>query len=86
MGVKIAISVAMGYWLDGPGSIPGSVRFFSFSQCLDWVWGPPSLLSNGYWVLFPQEIKQQGHEADHSPPSSDEVKKVGLYLHSLMSS
>jgi len=28
-------------------------------------------------------VKQPGHEADHSPPSSSEVKEcVGLYLHS----
>jgi hypothetical protein len=37
------------------------------------LWGPPSLLSSGY----------QGREADHSPPSSAEVKEwVELYLHS----
>jgi hypothetical protein len=27
-------------------------------------------------------VKQPGHEADHSPPSSVEVKEVELYFHS----
>jgi hypothetical protein len=37
------------------------------------------------WVLgaLSLEIKRPGREADHSPPSSAEVKEcVGLYLHS----
>jgi hypothetical protein len=37
------------------------------------------------WVpeALSQEIKRAGHEADHSPPSSSEVKEwVELYLHS----
>jgi hypothetical protein len=38
----------------------------------DRLWGPPSPLSNGYGGLF-----LPGREADHSPPSSDEVKNVG---------
>jgi len=39
---------------------------------IQWV---PGALSLG--------VKQQGHEADHSPPSSAEVKEcVELYLHS----
>jgi hypothetical protein len=41
-------------WLDDLGSIPSSTRFF-FPQHSDWLWGPPSLLSNGYQGLFPQE-------------------------------
>jgi hypothetical protein len=32
-------------------------------------------------VLSPG-VKQPGHEADHSPPTSAEVKNVELYLHS----
>jgi hypothetical protein len=42
------------YGLDGPGSIPGSVRFFSLPQRQDRVWGPPSLLCGWYRELFPR--------------------------------
>jgi hypothetical protein len=43
--------------------------------------GPPTPLSNGYRGLFPWAIKRQGYVADHSPPSSTEVKKSGAILH-----
>jgi hypothetical protein len=46
------------------------------SQCSpDRLWGPPSLLSNGYWENFPV-VKRPRREADHSPPASAEVKKT----------
>jgi hypothetical protein len=55
VGVGIAqVSITMGYGLDGPGSIPGSVRFLSSPQRPDRLWGPPSLLSNGYRQLLPR--------------------------------
>jgi hypothetical protein len=62
------------YGLDGPHSIPGSARFFSSLQRPDRLWGPPSLLSNGYRAISPG-VKWQGRKADHSPLSSTEVKK-----------
>jgi len=40
----------------------GARNFFSLLLC------PPSLLSNGYWGLFPWGVKWMGHEADSSPP------------------
>jgi hypothetical protein len=40
----------------------------------DRFWGPPSLLSNGYRGHFPQ-----GREADHSLPTSAEVKHTWIY-------
>jgi len=54
-----------------------------FSSPLNQVWGPPSLLSSGYWGLFPQGIKYLEHETDHSPPSSVEINEcvtLDLYL------
>jgi hypothetical protein len=61
--------------LAARGSVPCSVRFFYCAQRADPLWGRPSLLSDGYRGLFPPGIKRPGREADHSPPSSAEVKK-----------
>jgi hypothetical protein len=50
------VSITMGYGLDGWGSIPGRAkRFFSTPQHPDQLWGPPSLLLNGYWELISQD-------------------------------
>jgi hypothetical protein len=40
-------------------------------------WGPPCLISNGYWGDFSPGIKRLGREVDHSPLSSAEVKNGG---------
>jgi hypothetical protein len=45
------VGIATGYALDGPGSIPGSERF---SILPDRLWGPDSLLSNGYRGFLPR--------------------------------
>jgi hypothetical protein len=48
-----SVSIVIGYGLGGWGLIPGRCkRFFSFPQHPDQLWGPPSLLSSGYWGLF----------------------------------
>jgi hypothetical protein len=53
VGVGISLlSIVTGYGLDGPSLIPGRVKFFSSPQHPDRLWGPPSLLSNGYQGFF----------------------------------
>jgi hypothetical protein len=56
------------------------IRLFPriFSLC-----GPPSLLSNAYLGSFVGEggLKWLGNEADHSPPSIAEVKKMSIYTY-----
>jgi hypothetical protein len=45
--------------------------------------GPTQLRMQRITVAFSLEIKRQGSEADHSPPSSAEVEEcVEIYLHS----
>jgi hypothetical protein len=49
-----SVGVALGYGLDDRGSIPGGCwEFFSKPPRPERLGGPPSLLSNGYRVLFP---------------------------------
>jgi hypothetical protein len=49
---EAGVGIATGCELEGPGLIFGSARFFSSSQRPDRLWGPPSLLTNGYRVFF----------------------------------
>jgi hypothetical protein len=49
------------------------IRFFFSPQCPDRFWGLLRLLFNGCGG----EIKCHGCEADHSPPTSAEVKNGG---------
>jgi hypothetical protein len=73
-----SVGIATGYGLnDRRVGVRVSVKARSFSspRCPDRLWGPPSLLSNGY-----RGVKRQGREADHSPTTSAEVKKMWIYI------
>jgi hypothetical protein len=48
----------------------------------DGLWGPPSLLFNGYRGYFPG-VKRSGREIDHAPACSTQVKNVWSYTSSL---
>jgi hypothetical protein len=63
-----SVGIALDYGLDDRGS---RVRFLA--KCPEWLWGPPSLLSDRYQV-----VRRPGHEADHSIPSSAVVECVEL--------
>jgi hypothetical protein len=76
-----SVGTATGYGLDGPGSIPGMTIFFCSLQRSHWHWGPPSLIFNGYWGLFPRGqsgwcVKLITHF--HLVPM---LRMVKLYLH-----
>jgi hypothetical protein len=73
----LGVGVAMGYVLDGLGSLPGSSRFISSTASRLTVGSTQPPIQ---WVpeaLFRGGVKQQGHEADHSFPCSGQVKKGG---------
>jgi hypothetical protein len=63
------------YGLDDQGSIPDRGRGFFFKPLRpDRLWGPPNLLFNGHRGSFPRGKARPGRDADHSHPSSAEVK------------
>ena len=54
--------------------IPIGAGEFFFSKTFRWLWVPPSLLCNGYWVsLLGGRRKWPDHEVNHSPTCSAEV-------------
>jgi hypothetical protein len=70
-----SVSTVSDYELDDRGSIPDRGRGFFFQLLRpDRLWGPPSLLPNGYRGSFPRGKARPGRDADHSPPSSAEVE------------
>jgi hypothetical protein len=55
-------------------------NIFSSPRRPDRLWGPPSLLYNGYRGALSLRVKRPGNEADHSPPPSAEIKKIWIYI------
>jgi hypothetical protein len=62
--------------------VPVGSRIFTPPYRSEWLWGPPNLLSIGYWELFRQEKKQQQSEADRSLQLVLRSRKRG-YIHPL---
>jgi hypothetical protein len=76
-----AVGIATAYELDDGGvgvRVPGESRIFSSPHRLDRLWGPLSLLFNGCQGPS-RRVKWPGCEADHSPPTSAEVKITWIY-------
>jgi hypothetical protein len=51
------VGIATGYWLDNwevGVRVPLGLKIFSSPCHPDWLWGPPTLLSKGYWAHFPR--------------------------------
>jgi hypothetical protein len=66
-----SVGIATGYGLDDHEG-------WEFPYRPDRLWGPPNLLDMGTGGSFPG-VKRQGREADQSPPTSAEVKKMWIY-------
>jgi hypothetical protein len=77
-----AVGIATGYGLDNQGvgvRVLVGARIYTFPCHPDPLWGPPRLLSNVYGGALSLGIKRPKREADHSPPTSAEVKKTWVY-------
>jgi hypothetical protein len=80
-----AVVIATGYKLDDQEVRVWVPVILTSPYRPNQLWSPPNLLSNGYWGgrgCFPR-CQTAGHEADHSPPTSAEVKKTWIYASAL---
>jgi hypothetical protein len=77
MSSDSSVGIATGYGLDDQGggsSSPGRVKNFHFS-----IASRPALGSTQPPLKWVPGVKREGREADHSPPTSAEVKKMWIY-------
>jgi hypothetical protein len=77
------VNIATGYGLDDRGIkvwVPVGSRNFSSPCCPHRLWGPPSTQLPIQWVLgaLSPGVKRPECEADNSPPTSAEVKKMWI--------
>jgi hypothetical protein len=71
-----SVGTATGYGLNDWCSIPGrGKKLFTCPQCLDRLWGPPSLPCNGYEGAVSVQLKRPGRVAA-------EMKNGGTISHS----
>jgi hypothetical protein len=77
-GSVVGIDWLLAGRLRSRSSSPGEVKIFSSPNRPDRLWGPPNVLSTGYRFFF-LGVKRPGREADNSPPTSDEVKKMWIH-------
>jgi hypothetical protein len=77
-----SFSTVSDYGLDGRGSIPDRAEDFSSNLCIQTGSGAhPASYIMGTGGSFPGGKERPGRDADHSPPSSADVKKGWeLYL------
>jgi hypothetical protein len=75
-----SVSIATGNGLDGQGSIPGTGKIFPFSTVSRLVLGSTHPAIGWVPRAISLEVKWLGCEADHSLPSSAEVKNDGAIL------
>jgi hypothetical protein len=68
-----SVCIVMGYEFDGQGLIPGMLKDFSLLHSVQ-TGSEAHPMSIG---AFSPAVKWPGCEADHSPPSSAEIKNGG---------
>jgi hypothetical protein len=83
MGRGSSVGLANGYGLDNRGvgvRVPVEPRIFTSPHRPDQLWRPSSLQSKELLAgIFPPGITRLRREADHSPATSDEIKKTWIY-------
>jgi hypothetical protein len=72
---RSSVSIVSDYGLDDRGSIPTEAQDFNSSLCIQTGSGAhPAYYPMGTGGPFPGGKARPGRDADHSPPSSAEVK------------
>jgi hypothetical protein len=78
------VDISTGYGLDGSEvgvRVPVGSRIFSPPRRSDRLWGPRSLLSNGYRVLFPRVVRRPGRELVPRSRKCGSIHPLPIRLH-----